>query len=94
MEPSPHPFPEGEGPVIPGGCKSPLPSQEARVRVPRKKRATISTFAAIPRQFRRGGPWRRSLCEMVLRQSGHVGLQSFVLPRVFQAWYRLIENHV
>jgi len=30
MEPSPHHLPEGEGSVIPGGCKSPLPSEEGR----------------------------------------------------------------
>ena len=30
MEPSPHPLPEGEGSVIPGGCKSPLPSEEGQ----------------------------------------------------------------
>ena len=29
MEPSPHPLPEGEGCVIPGGCKSPLPTISA-----------------------------------------------------------------
>jgi len=28
MGPSPHPLPEGEGSVIPGSCKSPLPSEE------------------------------------------------------------------
>ena len=28
MEPLPHLLPGGEGSVIPGGCKSPLPSEE------------------------------------------------------------------
>jgi len=51
MEPSPQPLPEGKGSVIPGGCKSRLPEERPRVRGQKKKRATILTFAAIPRQF-------------------------------------------
>ena len=56
MEPSLHPLPVGKGSVIPGGCRSPLPSEEARVGEQKKKRATILTFAAIPRQFLKPAP--------------------------------------
>jgi len=34
MEPSPHRLPEEEGSVIPGSCKSPVPSGQGAGRIP------------------------------------------------------------